>query len=668
MKNKIKINFYIFFIFFLLSIFIYIPKSSHALTTGGIGAYPAHPDPNIKFSQSWFIYSLDLGESKEDAILLNNTTNEEQTVKLYPVDAIPSNQGNFALEAENALANGIGAWIQLSEKIITLRPGEQREIPFTIAIPINTDVGEHAGGIIIQKAKPGEVEGSGGASIVTRIGVRVYETVPGEIIRNIEISDFSVKKALNKDKAPYFDIGLTAINKSNVSILAKTDLEIRGWGKIQYFKKSKLEGGLTIDFKDFSDFFKGEILEKDWQLMRGQKVSTRWEWPYPEFGRYTFQVKMTYGEGAFAKQALSRPITVWVIPWLELGILFGILFAIIAFFAVKRLRYRPGNLVKYIVKSREQLIDIAEKNNMPWKRLVKINKLKTPFVRAGQVILVTSNAAIASAAGKKVSKIPKKRFLYFKYFKSKTAIVVFTAAVIIILLIVFISLRGSREEKPPANTGARTDAARTEISPKDISVGIYDPREEPMDETKLLEERLKELGFKTKISLSIIDGVAANDEATTILYKNKDELAIQAFVKETIKNSSFRKGYNEYIAEDIVIGSWNIDDVRWGSLSDKADSYINPKPENVSILAQNAGAKTGAAGKLANLLKENGYALARAENAPNIQEGTIVYYKRNYKKTAEKIAKIASQQYPNISFQYQEKQDAPIVIIIGVEK
>ena len=116
---------------FFITIFslscLWLPISVQALSTGGVGGYPANPDPGIKYSESWFIYNLDLGESKEDALVIFNTTEKPQTMKLYVVDSIPSNQGNFALKKEDESREGVGAWIELSEELVTLQPGEDGE-------------------------------------------------------------------------------------------------------------------------------------------------------------------------------------------------------------------------------------------------------------------------------------------------------------------------------------------------------------------------------------------------------------------------------------------------------------------------------------------------------------------------------------------------------------
>ena len=49
------------------------PSTLLALTSGGVGGYPAHPDPAGQYSESWFIYILNLEASKKDAIIVTNS-------------------------------------------------------------------------------------------------------------------------------------------------------------------------------------------------------------------------------------------------------------------------------------------------------------------------------------------------------------------------------------------------------------------------------------------------------------------------------------------------------------------------------------------------------------------------------------------------------------------
>src|SRR3989344_4211021 len=372
---------FIIYISFSL-IFLALPFFvAQALGPGGVGGYPANPDPNIPHSESWFIYSLDLGESKEDALLIFNTSDEIKTVKLYAVDSVPSNQGNFALAAEDAPKEDLGGWLKLAETFITLEPGESREVPFTIAIPGNADVGEHSGGIIIKKSSQAEALSQTGASIVTRVGIRVYETVPGEIVKKIELDEFAVKLAAPENQKPFYGIDLSVSNKSTVSLTPKVDLEIRGWGEIDYFTRSNFnfKEGIIVDFRDLTDFFTGENLTKDWQLLRGQKVSTHWEWLKPKFGYFTFQAKITY-EGDNGPQILeTAKISVWVVPWAELGIISLVILLIIILIIARRILYSGRKWAAYVVQKNDRLIILAKQGQVSWKKLAKVNKLRKPY-------------------------------------------------------------------------------------------------------------------------------------------------------------------------------------------------------------------------------------------------------------------------------------------------
>ena len=362
-----------------------LPLSASALTSGGVGGYPANPDPAVQYSESWFIYNLNLEESKEDAIIVTNSSAESQTVKLYAVDSVPSNQGNFALESETDPKDGIGAWIKLLTNLITLDPGESKQVPFIITIPENADVGEHSGGIIIQKAQPGEVQGTG-ASIVTRVGVRVYETVPGEIVREVKLEDFQVKRQTPEDALPYYEVTLSVLNQSNVSLRPKTELKIRGWGAQNYESLSnyiKGKGPFPITL------FSQEILTKDWQLLRDQKVTTRCEWPQPRFGRFTFRAVLTYDDEGIAKTLPTPEIVIWVIPWAELSVMGGVMALLIGFYVFRKRSLSGEGWKTYEIKLGDNLLEIARLAGIGWRRLARVNQLKKPYaIKTGMKILV----------------------------------------------------------------------------------------------------------------------------------------------------------------------------------------------------------------------------------------------------------------------------------------
>jgi hypothetical protein len=382
----------------LLVVILGLPTIVLALSAEGIGGYPANPDSNVPFSESWFIYNLDLGESKDDAITVFTTSEEAQVAKIYVVDSAPSQQGNFSLAADVDPKKDVGAWVDLEEQTITLEPGIQYTIPFTITVPEDADVGEHSGGIVLERVGSAEEVEEGdpsqGASIVTRVGIRIYQTVPGEITRNLEIEDFNVTEVENKDGSKYYRADISVFNNSNVSLRPIADLNIGGWGKIEYPK-----------FKDISvntlgDFFTGETLSKEWQLFRDQRVDTNWQWPVPRFGFFTFQTTLTYETDEGPVVIKTDKKSMWSIPVLELSIIAGFILLLIILIILIKLYFSGRKWKKYTVKKGDQLVLIAQKSKVSWKRLAKVNKLKSPLLKEGTVILVPKSYGDSKVLGK----------------------------------------------------------------------------------------------------------------------------------------------------------------------------------------------------------------------------------------------------------------------------
>ena len=166
-----------FFFILLIPLFLFIPLSFlNAIQTGTVGIEPALSHG------SYFFYKLDKGESKEDAVRVTNHADQKIALKIYPVDAATTNDGNFAPRPEYYPQKEIGQWVKLSADLVELKPHETKEIPFIITIPSDADVGDHMGAIVIQAAKPkGKAGGGTGVNIVTRVAVRITRPYPGRL-------------------------------------------------------------------------------------------------------------------------------------------------------------------------------------------------------------------------------------------------------------------------------------------------------------------------------------------------------------------------------------------------------------------------------------------------------------------------------------------------------
>jgi hypothetical protein len=63
-------------------------------------------------------------------------------------------------------------------------------------VPENAGVGEHNGCILIQEKKQ-KTDGQTGVSLSVRTGIRLVVTVPGDIVRKLEIDGFVLNRTKN---------------------------------------------------------------------------------------------------------------------------------------------------------------------------------------------------------------------------------------------------------------------------------------------------------------------------------------------------------------------------------------------------------------------------------------------------------------------------------------
>lgn len=430
MKTKLALG------FFLLAFFWGLKTDFvAAIEYGQLGGKPTYYDPAVADSQSWFIYNLEPGKSKEDSLTVMNLSEESWTALVYAADSIKSSGGGFALRQLTEPKEAVGSWVrfypdskpdfsakifedkktidevcrvskedlkdnyQLEEEEVTrleewcqgkdlveveMESGEKKDLLFVITIPQDADVGEHTGGIFIQKKVVEENPQADGSKVMltTRVGVRIYETVPGEIIKKLDFSNFSIAKNFSEFYLPW-------------------DKEKKSkFGEYLINSSIKNNGNVSTDFSEKILIFnrltrKTEVVEgRDFQVLRGDDFVSSLAWKGPRLGYYNFQKEYRYKNSAGEEQIIqSDSINKWFIPWRELSffgffsILVGIIFRV--WKTYRRKLYGGEGWVDYAVQSGETVQTLSVKFKINWKALVKINKLKAPyFLEGGEIIKV----------------------------------------------------------------------------------------------------------------------------------------------------------------------------------------------------------------------------------------------------------------------------------------
>ena len=202
----------------VLFVSICTPLPAHAIDYGGVGGDPAYPRADEPKSESIFIYTLEPGTTQEEGVSVINTSASKRTLAVYGADSTPTSGGGFACKQLSEPKTAVGTWITLEKSQVVLEPNTKEIVPFTINVPKNADVGENTGCILIQEVKP-KTEGAKGVSLAFRTAIRVAITIPGTIVKKLDIATFSAKK--NKDG---FTLTPKIKNSGNVSVDANTSI------------------------------------------------------------------------------------------------------------------------------------------------------------------------------------------------------------------------------------------------------------------------------------------------------------------------------------------------------------------------------------------------------------------------------------------------------------
>jgi hypothetical protein len=324
---------------------------------------------------SWFRYYQYPGTTVKDSLILRNIGEHEETVRLYAADATVNQAGSFTPKLESEEQNGIGLWSTLSDKEVTLEPGESIEIPFSIEIPLGIAPGQYFGSIINEQVNTGTCpnglltngngECPGNIQIKTRTGNRIYLTIPGEIKHDITLRNLLWKSS--SQKKILFTFNFT--NNGNVAFEPQAVLHIYDtWGRELKTLESRLGKSLP-----------------------GSSTAPMMEWdPGDSFGSFTVKAEIYYREddqgrfdslhGTVLTETLE--VKVFIFPW-ALAIVTLAVATLIGLGMLGRKRYYTSLLHRafdYTVQEGDTVISIAKRQGVRWQTIAKINKLRAPFV------------------------------------------------------------------------------------------------------------------------------------------------------------------------------------------------------------------------------------------------------------------------------------------------
>lgn len=287
-----------------------LPAYSQAVTVGPAKIeYKA--DPGETIAGKLFIVN-DSGESRAFYAVFEKFTEVEGQKRFLPSEP-----------AE------LAQWFKM-EKSVTLKAGEQKEIPFTIEIPKNAPPGGHFAVIWWSTAPP---VGQGQVAIVTRAGILVFLQVSGEVNEKGEVADFSLTKGKFVFKLPD-DFVINFKNQGNTYLKPQGEILIKNifGSTIATFKVNSKE---RIIFPDNS-----QLLD----------IAKKFDKAPFAFGFYKAELALQWGEKG---NSVQRGIWFFVFPWKTVLVAVIILAALLLIATKGIKKYNQWIIKKYSTNRHE---------------------------------------------------------------------------------------------------------------------------------------------------------------------------------------------------------------------------------------------------------------------------------------------------------------------------
>lgn len=277
---------------------------------GEAGAFSVQPSSEQgPGGRDFFVYTFPTGSQFGDRVAISNLSDVQATYAVYATDAVNTDDGSFSLLREEEKPTDVGTWVELGATQYTLEPHEQVIIPFSITVPDDASPGDHVGAIVAQKLDdPSDPNAGIGVDVRVRIGARIYVRVDGLTNPSLSVDSFNV--TYDTPGLPFS--GATAkityvlTNTGDIRLSPTANLKLAGLFGL---------GEQKLAQRDIPELLPGGSITVA-EVVKDVK-------PYL---RLTADLAVSAEEGTVTSGA---SLTQWTVPWLFVGIVGGIIVAII---------------------------------------------------------------------------------------------------------------------------------------------------------------------------------------------------------------------------------------------------------------------------------------------------------------------------------------------------
>ncbi len=197
-------------------------------TDEGTVTWSVTPSSTDDGARESFDFTEKPGTQVVDTVVVTNRGTVAATFAISAADAInDSDTGALGLADSTRTQSDAGSWITTSVDEITLEPGSQASIPFSIVIPSDATPGNHLAGIVATLAGASLADPS---RLEHRVATRVYLTVLGDIFSSVSISN--IRTDYSASLLPFapgtFAIEFDLTNNGNLVVDAYPSVALTG--------------------------------------------------------------------------------------------------------------------------------------------------------------------------------------------------------------------------------------------------------------------------------------------------------------------------------------------------------------------------------------------------------------------------------------------------------
>lgn len=269
-----------------------------------------------------FSYVADPGASYADAVRVTNTGTTPLELAVYAADAYTTPTGNIDLNTVGTPSVDAGTWVEVDTPQLSLAPGAQADVGFTVTVPADAAPGDHSAGLITS------FRGGGTASVDVdrRLATRITVRVAGELTPGVEVTDVEAtyRASWNPFEPGAVVLAYRVTNAGN-TLVAGTDAS-----------------AAVGPFGAFGTTAEPVLLP---EIIPGSTIEVERELPMAPWGWISASVVVqpeAVGMGARGLASVVHDVTVVAVPWtLLLALLLAALAATAVVFAVRRARRRP---------------------------------------------------------------------------------------------------------------------------------------------------------------------------------------------------------------------------------------------------------------------------------------------------------------------------------------